>query len=49
MGRLEEAREIAARLRAISSEVVPSLSYLRNREDRELLLSGLRLAIGEST
>ena len=48
MGRLDEARAIVARLRAITPLVVPSdLSALRNREDRELFLSGLRLAAGE--
>jgi hypothetical protein len=29
--------------------VRPDASYLRNPEDRELLLSGLRLAVGEET
>jgi TolB-like protein/class 3 adenylate cyclase/Flp pilus assembly protein TadD len=48
MGRLEEARGIVARLRAITPEVVPNLSYLRDPEHRELLLSGLRLAAGET-
>jgi len=46
MGRLQEAREIVARLRTITSEVVPNLSYLRDPEHRELFLSGLHLAIG---
>ena len=50
MGRLDEARAIVARLRAITPLVVPrDLSALRNPEDRELLLSGLRLAAGEPT
>jgi adenylate cyclase len=48
MGRLDEAREIVARLRAITSVVIPDASYLRNAEHRELLLSGLRLAAGET-
>jgi adenylate cyclase len=48
MGRLDEARAIVARLRGITALVVPSdLSY-RNPEDRELLLSGLRLVMGEA-
>jgi hypothetical protein len=46
MGRLEEARGIVARLRTITSEVVPDLGYLRDPEHRELFLSGLRLAAG---
>ncbi len=48
MGRLADARLVAARLRAITSVAVPDVSYLRNPEDRELLLSGLRLAMGEN-
>ncbi len=49
MGRFDDAREIVARLRAITSVVIPDASYLRNAEYRELFLSGLRLAIGEAT
>src|SRR5215471_6534359 len=49
MGRLDEAREIVARLRAITPVVIPDVSYLRNPEYRELLLSGLRLAMDEET
>ena len=48
MGRLDEAREIVTRLRAITSVVIPDASYLRNAEHRELYLSGLRLAAGET-
>jgi TolB-like protein len=47
MGRLDDAREVVARLRAITSAVVPDASFLRNPEHRELYLSGLRLAAGE--
>ena len=47
MGRLDEARNIVKRLRAVTHLVVPSHSHLRNAEHRELLLSGLRLAAGE--
>ena len=49
MGRLGEAREIVKRLRAIVPVVVSNASYLRNPEHRDLLLSGLRLAMGEPT
>jgi adenylate cyclase len=49
LGRLDEARAIVARLRAITSQVVPSDLPYRNPEDRELLLSGLRLASGDAT
>jgi len=48
MGQLGNAREIVARLRAITSIVIPDASYLRNPEHRELFLSGLRLAAGET-
>jgi adenylate cyclase len=47
MGRLDEARAIVARLRAITPLVVPSDLPLRNPVDRELFMSGLRLAAGE--
>ena len=47
MGRLDEARAVLARLRTITPLVVPSELPWRKPEDRELLLSGLRLAIGE--
>jgi adenylate cyclase len=49
MGRLDEARAIVQQLRSITPVVVSSESYLRNAEDRELFLSGLRLAAGETT
>jgi hypothetical protein len=49
MGRLENAREVVTRLRAITSVVIPDASFLRNAEQRELYLSGLRLAAGEAT
>jgi len=49
MGRLDDARGIVERLRAITSVVIPDANFLRNPEHRELLLSGLRLAVGEAT
>jgi TolB-like protein len=48
LGRLDEARAIVAQLRAITSLVVPHILPHRKPEDRELLLSGLRMAIGEA-
>jgi len=48
MGRLDEARAIVVRLRAITPQIVPSVLPWRNPEDRELLLLGLRLAAGEA-
>lgn len=44
MGRLNEAHA----LRAITGEVVPGDLPYRKPEDRELLLSGLRVAAGET-
>ena len=49
MGRLEDARETVRRLRTVTSVVIPDASYIRNSEHRELYLSGLRLAIGETS
>jgi TolB-like protein/class 3 adenylate cyclase/tetratricopeptide (TPR) repeat protein len=49
MGRLDDAREIVARLRAITPVIVPSTLPFRNPEHRELFLSGLRLAAAETT
>jgi len=47
MGRIEEAHEIVDRLRAVSPLVLGS-GQLRKPEHQELLLSGLRLAMGET-
>jgi TolB-like protein/class 3 adenylate cyclase len=49
MGRLAEAREVIAKLRALTAEVEPRQIPFRRPEDRELFLSGLRLAAGEVT
>jgi adenylate cyclase len=48
MGRLDGARDIVQKLRAITPVVVPSAPPYRNAEHRELFLSGLRLAAGET-
>jgi adenylate cyclase len=47
MGRLDEARDVVKRLRTITPQVMPNDMAFRNPEDRELFLSGLRLAAGE--
>ncbi len=48
LGRLDEARGTIARLREVTSAPIPKFPHpLRRSEDRELLLSGLRLAAGE--
>jgi TolB-like protein/class 3 adenylate cyclase/Flp pilus assembly protein TadD len=49
MGRLDDARAIVSRLRAITSQIVPSDLPWHNPEHCELFLSGLRLAMGEAT
>jgi adenylate cyclase len=49
MGRLNEARQVVERLRLMTPQIVPSATHLRNPEHRELFLSGLRLAAGETT
>ena len=48
MGRLDDAREIVTRLRAITSVVIPDRTNQRNPGHRELYLSGLRLAASEA-
>jgi adenylate cyclase len=45
MGRLDEAHATVARLRAITPVIIPSDMPWRNPEHRELILSGLRLAM----
>ena len=49
MGRLDDAREMIRRLRTITPGVILDASFLRNAEHCELLLSGLRLAMGEGS
>jgi TolB-like protein/tetratricopeptide (TPR) repeat protein len=49
MGRLDEARDIVSQLRSLTPVVVPSGAQFRNAEQRELYLSGLRLAADEVT
>lgn len=48
LGRLDEARDVVERLKAISPLVIPRTLPFRNAEHRELCLSGLRLALGET-
>ena len=47
MGRLNEARAAITKLRALTPLVWPSNLPYRNPEDRELFLSGLRIATGD--
>ena len=49
MRRLHEARAMIKRLQTITPHVMPLVMTSRKAEDRELLLSGLRLASGEAT
>jgi len=48
MGRLDEAREMVRRLRALTNVVVPSADHWRDPVSREFYLSGLRSAAGEA-
>jgi TolB-like protein/class 3 adenylate cyclase len=48
MGQLDEARAIVAKLRTITPVVMLGYVPFRDPEHRELYLSGLRLAIGET-
>jgi tetratricopeptide (TPR) repeat protein len=48
-GRLDDARQIIARLRAVTPLVMEPATRYRNRELRELFLSGLRLAASEAS
>jgi len=48
MGRLDEARAIVVQLCTLTPQVMPSSLPYRNPDHRELFLSGLRLAIGET-
>jgi len=47
MGQLEDARETIKRLRAITTLVIVDPHFFRKAEQRELYLSGLRLAAAE--
>ena len=48
MGRLDEAREVVRRLRAITPAVTEAATRYCNPDMRELFLSGLHLAAGEA-
>jgi adenylate cyclase len=48
MGRLDDARNIVTRLRGITPVIVPDATHWRNAEQRELYLSGLRMAAGQA-
>jgi len=47
MGRIDEAREVIARLRAVTPLVIPEETNYRIPEHRELFLSGLRLTLDD--
>jgi hypothetical protein len=48
MGQLDKAKEAIKRLQTVTPVVVPTAMHWRRAEDRELFLSGLRLAAGET-
>jgi adenylate cyclase len=47
MGRLDEARQVLERLKALNSPILPEVERYHRLADREVLLSGVRLAMGE--
>jgi hypothetical protein len=47
MGRLDKAQAVVATLRTITPVVVPEVTNYRDAEQRDLFLSGLRLAMGD--
>jgi adenylate cyclase len=49
LGRLDDAGKTIERARALTQVLIPDATYLRNLQDRELYLSGLRLAAGQET
>jgi len=48
MGRLDEARDTIDQMRALTPIIVPDATHWRDLRQRELFLSGLRLAAGEA-
>jgi adenylate cyclase len=48
MGRLDEAHEVAARLRSITPLVISGSECFRTPEHREFYLSGLRIAASDA-
>jgi TolB-like protein len=49
LGRLDDARGVIERLRTVTPQIVPIAMPYRNPNDRELLFSGLRLAMNKAT
>jgi hypothetical protein len=48
MGRLDEAKAVVEPLRSISFVVIPTADHLRDPDQREFFLQGLRLACSSS-
>jgi len=47
MGRLDDARQVLEQLKALNSPILPEVERYHRLADREVLLSGLRMAMGE--
>jgi len=45
---MDNAREVVSRLRAITPAIVPKVTNYRDPAQREMLMSGLRVAAGET-
>lgn len=48
LGRMDNARDVVSRLRAITPAVVPKVTNYRDPAQREMFMSGLRVAAGET-
>ena len=48
LGRMDDARQVVARLRVITPAIVPKVTPYRNPSHREMFLYGLRLAADET-
>ena len=48
LGRMDNAREVVSRLRAITPAVVPKVTNYRDPAQREMFMSALRVAAGET-
>jgi adenylate cyclase len=48
LGRMDNARDVVSRLRAITPAIVPKVTNYRDPAQREMFMSGLRVAAGET-
>jgi hypothetical protein len=48
IGQLDAGRDVVTRLRSMTSVVILDADYLRRAEDREFILLGQKLALGQA-